>query len=181
VFPTTRTIFGRAIYGVDDRERAASLSGVETRRIVLSVFALEASAGRMCECGRASVGCNGIFLFIIHALSPTGELSQAISVSDFHDPCYRCSWFPKKAASAAGSEAGMDCGTALAKPARLRPCDECRSEASSHEQAPAAAVEGRTRREKRRASWIRPQALEKSRFAEEKSLDFASPGFDFPS
>jgi hypothetical protein len=28
---------------------------------------------------------------------------------------------------------------------------------------------------------IRPQALEKSRFAEEKSLDFASLGFDFPS
>ena len=29
--------------------------------------------------------------------------------------------------------------------------------------------------------WIRPQALEKTVFAEAKNLDFASAGFDFPS
>jgi len=78
-----------------------------------------ASAGRMCEWGRADPrGAPGYFVFVIRALSPTGALSHAIFVSDFHDRCYSCSWFPKKAASAAGSEAGMDCGTALVKQAR---------------------------------------------------------------
>src|SRR5208337_1862034 len=31
------------------------------------------------------------------------------------------------------------------------------------------------------AIWIRPQALEMARFAEERSLEFASLGFEFPS
>src|SRR5208283_3214265 len=44
-----------------------------------------------------------------------------------------------------------------------------------------AGRRGSSRREKRLAIWIRPQALEKARFAEKRSLDFASPGFEFPS
>jgi len=36
----TRTTFGRAIYGIGNRERAAYLSGVNTRGIVVSVFAI---------------------------------------------------------------------------------------------------------------------------------------------
>jgi len=40
VFLLTRTTFGRAIYGIGNRERAAYLSGVNTRRIVMTAFAI---------------------------------------------------------------------------------------------------------------------------------------------
>jgi ribose transport system permease protein len=40
VFLLTRTTFGRAIYGIGNRERAAYLSGIHTRRVVLVTFAL---------------------------------------------------------------------------------------------------------------------------------------------
>jgi ribose transport system permease protein len=40
VFVLKRTIFGRAIYGIGNRERVAYLSGVDTRRVVLAVFAV---------------------------------------------------------------------------------------------------------------------------------------------
>jgi len=40
VFLLNRTAFGRAVYGVGNRERAAYLSGVATQRIVLTAFAL---------------------------------------------------------------------------------------------------------------------------------------------
>ena len=40
VFLLKRTIFGRAIYGIGNRERVAYLSGVDTRRVVLAVFAV---------------------------------------------------------------------------------------------------------------------------------------------
>jgi len=71
-------------------------------------------------------------------------LSRAILVSDFQDLCYRCSWFPKKAASAAGSEAGMDCGTALAKQARLHPYREAlRRRIFARPRAPTPAAAGR--------------------------------------
>lgn len=40
VFLLTRTGFGRAVYGIGNRERAAFLSGVETRRVVMIAFAL---------------------------------------------------------------------------------------------------------------------------------------------
>jgi ribose transport system permease protein len=40
VFLLTRTTFGRAIYGIGNRERAAYLSGVNTRRVVMTVFAM---------------------------------------------------------------------------------------------------------------------------------------------
>ena len=40
VFLLTRTTFGRAIYGVGNRERAAYLSGVDTQKVVLAVFAI---------------------------------------------------------------------------------------------------------------------------------------------
>jgi ribose transport system permease protein len=49
VFLLTRTALGRAIYGIGNRERAAYLSGLPTRRIVLTAFviagALSAFAG----------------------------------------------------------------------------------------------------------------------------------------
>lgn len=38
VFVLTRTSFGRAVYAIGNRERAAYLSGIETRRIVLIAF-----------------------------------------------------------------------------------------------------------------------------------------------
>ena len=41
---STRTTFGRAIYGIGNRERAAYLSGVDTRRVVLTVFAISGGA-----------------------------------------------------------------------------------------------------------------------------------------
>jgi ribose transport system permease protein len=40
VFLLTRTTFGRAVYGIGNRERAAYLSGVNTRRIVMTAFAI---------------------------------------------------------------------------------------------------------------------------------------------
>jgi ribose transport system permease protein len=40
VFLLTRTTFGRAVYGIGNRERAAYLSGVPTRRIVMTAFAM---------------------------------------------------------------------------------------------------------------------------------------------
>ncbi|AZO13757.1 MULTISPECIES: ABC transporter permease [unclassified Mesorhizobium] len=40
VFVLTRTSFGRAVYGIGNRERAAYLSGIDTRRIVLIAFAV---------------------------------------------------------------------------------------------------------------------------------------------
>jgi ribose transport system permease protein len=40
VFLLTRTTFGRAVYAIGNRERAAYLSGVSTQRIVLIAFAL---------------------------------------------------------------------------------------------------------------------------------------------
>lgn len=40
VFLLKRTTFGRAIYGIGNRERAAYLSGIDTRRIVMLAFVL---------------------------------------------------------------------------------------------------------------------------------------------
>jgi ribose transport system permease protein len=40
VFLLSRTTFGRAIYGIGNRERAAYLSGVQTQRVVLLTFAI---------------------------------------------------------------------------------------------------------------------------------------------
>lgn len=40
VFVLTRTTFGRAVYAIGNRERAAYLSGVDTRRVVLVAFAV---------------------------------------------------------------------------------------------------------------------------------------------
>ena len=40
VFLLTRMTFGRAIYGIGNRERAAYLSGVRTQRVVLVAFAI---------------------------------------------------------------------------------------------------------------------------------------------
>jgi ribose transport system permease protein len=40
VFLLTRTTFGRAIYGIGNRERAAYLSGIRTQRVVLITFAI---------------------------------------------------------------------------------------------------------------------------------------------
>ncbi len=40
IFLLSRTTFGRAVYGIGNRERAAYLSGVNTRRIVMTAFAI---------------------------------------------------------------------------------------------------------------------------------------------
>ena len=40
VFVLTRSSFGRAVYGIGNRERAAYLSGIDTRRIVMIAFAV---------------------------------------------------------------------------------------------------------------------------------------------
>jgi ribose transport system permease protein len=38
VFLLSRTTFGRSVYGIGNRERAAYLSGIDTRRVVMTVF-----------------------------------------------------------------------------------------------------------------------------------------------
>ncbi len=40
VFLLTRTSFGRSVYGIGNRERAAYLSGIDTRRIVMTAFVI---------------------------------------------------------------------------------------------------------------------------------------------
>lgn len=40
IFLLTRTTFGRSVYGIGNRERAAYLSGIPTRRIVMTAFAI---------------------------------------------------------------------------------------------------------------------------------------------
>jgi len=40
VFMFTRTSFGRAIYAIGNRERAAYLSGIDTQRVVMIAFAI---------------------------------------------------------------------------------------------------------------------------------------------
>ncbi len=40
IFLLTRTTFGRAIYGIGNRERATYLSGINTRRVVMIAFAI---------------------------------------------------------------------------------------------------------------------------------------------
>jgi hypothetical protein len=103
---------------------------------------------------------------------------------------------PQKAASAAGSEAGMDCGTALAKQARLHPYGEAlRRRIFARPRAPAPAAEGRVGEKSgsqsgfgrkplksldswKKEAWISlPLALN---FLP-KDLDFPSPGFENPS
>jgi ribose transport system permease protein len=40
IFLLNRTTFGRAVYGIGNRERAAYLSGIDTQRVVLIAFAI---------------------------------------------------------------------------------------------------------------------------------------------
>jgi ribose transport system permease protein len=40
IFLMTRTSFGRSIYGIGNRERASYLSGINTRRVVMTVFGI---------------------------------------------------------------------------------------------------------------------------------------------
>ena len=40
VFALNRTVFGRAVYAIGNRERAAYMSGIDTRRIVMIAFAI---------------------------------------------------------------------------------------------------------------------------------------------
>ncbi|MBG1232652.1 ABC transporter permease [Aestuariivirga litoralis] len=57
VFVLTRTTFGRSVYAIGNRERAAYLSGLNTRRIVMLVFAISgglAALGGIMLAGYAS-------------------------------------------------------------------------------------------------------------------------------
>ncbi len=63
VFLLTRTTFGRAVYGVGNRERAAYLSGVDTQKVVLAVFALAgglSAFGGVLLAGYASKAAQGM-------------------------------------------------------------------------------------------------------------------------
>ena len=63
VFLLKRTTFGRAVYGVGNRERAAYLSGVATQRIVLIAFALAgglSAFGGVLLAGYASKAAQGM-------------------------------------------------------------------------------------------------------------------------
>ena len=50
VFLLTRTTFGRAVYGIGNRERAVYLSGVNTRRVVLIAFAIAGAPAPSAAC-----------------------------------------------------------------------------------------------------------------------------------
>jgi ribose transport system permease protein len=63
VFLLNRTTFGRAVYGIGNRERAAYLSGVDTQRIVLIAFAIAGALsafGGVLLAGYASKAAQGM-------------------------------------------------------------------------------------------------------------------------
>ena len=47
VFTLARTAFGRSVYAIGNRERAAYLSGVDTRRVVMIAFIISAALAGM--------------------------------------------------------------------------------------------------------------------------------------
>ena len=53
IFLFNRTTFGRAVYGIGNRERAAFLSGINTRRIVMLSFVI---SGALSAFGGVSAG-----------------------------------------------------------------------------------------------------------------------------
>ena len=57
IFLLKRTTFGRAVYGIGNREQAAYLSGIRTRRVVLLAFAL--SGGLSALSGTLLAGYSG--------------------------------------------------------------------------------------------------------------------------
>ena len=62
-FLLTRTTFGRAVYGVGNRERAAYLSGVDTQKVVLAAFAIAgglSAFGGVLLAGYASKAAQGM-------------------------------------------------------------------------------------------------------------------------
>jgi ribose transport system permease protein len=63
IFLLNRTTFGRAIYGIGNRERAAYLSGVKTQRVVLFTFAIAgglSAFGGVLLAGYASKAAQGM-------------------------------------------------------------------------------------------------------------------------
>ena len=63
VFVLTRTTFGRSVYAIGNRERAAYLSGVDTRRIVMIAFAISgglSAFGGVLLAGYASKAAQGM-------------------------------------------------------------------------------------------------------------------------
>jgi len=63
VFVLGRTTFGRAVYGVGNRERAAYLSGVDTQKVVLTAFAIAgglSAFGGVLLAGYASKAAQGM-------------------------------------------------------------------------------------------------------------------------
>ena len=59
----TRTTFGRSVYAIGNRERAAYLSGVDTRRIVMIAFAVSgglSAFGGVLLAGYASKAAQGM-------------------------------------------------------------------------------------------------------------------------
>jgi ribose transport system permease protein len=63
VFLLNRTTFGRSVYGIGNRERAAYLSGIDTQRIVLTAFAVAgglSAFGGVLLAGYASKAAQGM-------------------------------------------------------------------------------------------------------------------------
>ena len=63
VFVLNRTTFGRSVYGIGNRERAAYLSGVDTQRVILLAFALAgglSAFGGVLLAGYASKAAQGM-------------------------------------------------------------------------------------------------------------------------
>src|SRR5208337_131639 len=139
--------------------RVSAFSGPDAKRDG------EASAGQMC--GRAKLEARRAhFVFIIRALPATGAPSHAIFVSDFQDLCYRCSWFPKRPRARPEARRAWIAGRLLrSRRGSILVARRCGGASSRFTRAGAGA-EGRV------GEKSGSQALEKTRFAEERNLDF---------
>jgi ribose transport system permease protein len=87
VFALTRTTFGRSVYAIGNRERAAYLSGVDTRRVVLIAFVVSGGSAPLAAC------CS-------RAMHPRRRSRWATPISCLRSPPW-CSAAPRSSAVAA--------------------------------------------------------------------------------
>ena len=81
IFLLNRTTFGRAVYGIGNRERAAYLSGINTQRVVLTAFAIAgglSAFGGVLLAGYASKAAQAMGdAYLLPAIASVVQMSEA--------------------------------------------------------------------------------------------------------